>query len=299
METIGFVGVGRIGLPISEHLIKSGRRVVGFRRSSLAEFQKIGGVPAGSAAEVGAQADIVFSCLPSSEALDDAVQGPRGLVNTARRGQIVVELGSHPVPDKERQVAALAQKGAHFIDGEVSGTPGMVQARKAVIYLAGDAAACKTIEPVVAAFAETCLYFGKFGAASRVKLVNNLMVALNIAATAEAMALGLKAGVDVPLMIKAIAGGSGGSTQFGIRAPWMAERRFTPAQGTVPQLQHYFAMIGDMADSFGVATPMLDCAAALYDRFVAMGFGEYDVAKMVDVIGALPRAKKANKKSAS
>jgi 3-hydroxyisobutyrate dehydrogenase len=299
METIGFVGVGRIGLPISEHLIKSGRRVVGFRRSSLAEFQKIGGVPAGSAAEVGAQADIVFSCLPSSEALEDAVQGPRGLLNTARRGQIVVELGSHPVPDKERQVAALAQKGAHFIDGEVSGTPGMVQARKGVIYLAGDAAACKTIEPVVAAFAETCLYFGKFGAASRVKLVNNLMVALNIAATAEAMALGLKAGVDVPLMIKAIAGGSGGSTQFGIRAPWMAERRFTPAQGTVPQLQHYFAMIGDMADSFGVATPMLDCAAALYDRFVAMGFGEYDVAKMVDVIGALPRAKKENKKSAS
>jgi 3-hydroxyisobutyrate dehydrogenase-like beta-hydroxyacid dehydrogenase len=297
METIGFVGPGKIGLPISEHLIKSGRRVVGFRRSSLAEFQKIGGVAAGSAAEVGAQADIVFSCLPSTEALDDAVQGPRGLLNTARRGQIVVELGSHPVPDKERQVEALARKGAVFIDGEVSGTPGMVVARKGVIYLAGDAAACKTIEPVVAAFAETSLYFGKFGAASRVKLVNNLMVALNIAATAEAMALGLKAGVDVPLMIKAIAGGSGGSTQFGIRAPWMAERRFMPAQGTVPQLQHYFEMIGDMADSLGVATPMLDCAAALYERFVAMGFGEFDVAKMVDVIGALPRAKKQTNKT--
>jgi 3-hydroxyisobutyrate dehydrogenase-like beta-hydroxyacid dehydrogenase len=299
METIGFVGPGKIGLPISEHLIKSGRRVVGFRRSSLAEFQKIGGVPAGSAAEVGAQADIVFSCLPSTEALDEVVQGSRGLLNTARRGQIVVELGSHPVPDKERQVAALAQKGATFIDGEVSGTPGMVQARKGLIYLAGDAAACKRIEPVVAAFAETCLYFGKFGAASRVKLVNNLMVALNIAATAEAMALGLKAGVDVPLMIKAIAGGSGGSTQFGIRAPWMAERRFTPAQGTVPQLQHYFDMIGEFADSVGVATPMLDRAAALYERFVAMGFGEYDVAKMVDVIAALPRAKKEAKKSES
>jgi 3-hydroxyisobutyrate dehydrogenase len=291
METIGFVGPGKIGLPISEHLIKSGRRVVGFRRSSLAEFEKIGGVAVRSAAEVAAQADIVFSCLPSTEALDDVVQGARGLVTTARRGQIVVELGSHPVPEKERQVAALAEKGAIFIDGEVSGTPGMVQARKGVIYLAGDAAACKKIEPVVSAFAETCLYFGKFGAASRVKLVNNLMVALNIAATAEAMALGLKAGVDVPLMIKAIASGSGGSTQFGIRAPWMAERRFTPAQGTVPQLQHYFAMIGDMADSLGVATPMLERAAKLYDRFVAMGFGDYDVAKMVDVIAALPRKK--------
>jgi len=292
MQTIGFVGVGKIGLPISENLIKSGYRVVGFRRSSLAEFEKIGGAAAKSAADVGAQADIVFSCLPSTEALDDAMQGPNGLIRTARAGQIVVELGSHPVPDKKRQIAPLKQKGAAFIDGEVSGTPGMVAARKGVIYLAGDADACKKIEGVVAGFADSCLYFGEFGAASRVKLVNNLLVAINIAATAEAMALGLKAGVDVPLMIKAIATGSGGSTQFGIRAPWMAERRFTPVQGPVPALQHYFGMIEDLAAEVGVATPILDCVVPLYQRFVDMGFGEYDVAKMVDVFGALPRAKK-------
>ena len=291
METIGFVGVGLIGLPIAENLIKSGRRVVGYRRSSLAAFEQIGGVPARSPADVGEQADIVFSCLPSSEALEEVVQGPKGLVHTARPGQIVIELGSHPVPVKQRQISPLAQKGATFIDGEVSGTPGMVSARKGVVYLAGDADACKRIEGVVAGFADSCLYFGEFGAASRVKLVNNLLVAINIAATAEAMALGLKAGVDVPLMIKAIATGSGGSTQFGIRAPWMAERRFLPAQGTVPSLQHYFDMIGDFAGSVGVATPLLDCVAPLYERFMAMGLGESDVAAMVDVIGSLPREK--------
>lgn len=291
MQTIGFVGPGKIGMPISENLIKSGHRVIGYRRSSLAAFEQIGGIPARSPADVGAQADIVFSCLPSSEALDDVVHGPHGLILTARPGQIVVELGSHPVPDKMRQIAPLRQKGAIFIDGEVSGTPGMVAAKKGVIYLAGDTDACKKIEGVIASFAESCLYFGKFGAASRVKLVNNLMVALNIAATAEAMALGLKAGVDVPLMIKAIASGSGGSTQFGIRAPWMAERQFLPVQGTVPALQHYFHMIGEFADSAGVATPMLDRAAELYDRFMDMGFAEYDVARMVDVVGALPRTR--------
>jgi 3-hydroxyisobutyrate dehydrogenase-like beta-hydroxyacid dehydrogenase len=242
METVGFVGVGKIGLPISENLIKSGFRVLGFRRSSMADFEKIGGVPASSPAEIGEQADIVF-----------------------------------------------AAKGAIFLDGEVSGTPGMVSARKAVIYLAGDEAACKKAERVVSGFADSCLYFGKFGAASYVKLVNNLLVAINIAATAEAMALGLKAGVDVDLMIKAIATGSGGSTQFGIRAPWMAQRRFLPAQGTVPALQHYFDMIGDFADSVGVATPLLDRATELYDKFIEMGFAEKDVAAMVDVITALPR----------
>jgi 3-hydroxyisobutyrate dehydrogenase-like beta-hydroxyacid dehydrogenase len=292
METIGFVGVGKIGMPISENLIKTGYRVVGYRRSSLAEFEQIGGVPAHSSADVGAQADLVFSCLPSTEALDDVVHGPHGLVQTARPGQIIIELGSHPVPDKKRQIAPLQEKGAVFIDGEVSGTPGMVAARKGVIYLAGDAAACKKAERVVAGFADSCLYFGEFGAASRVKLVNNLLVAINIAATAEAMALGLKCGVDVPLMIKAVATGSGGSTQFGIRAPWMAERRFQPVQGYVPGLQHYFTMIHDMAEEIGVATPILDCVIPLYERFMDMGFVDDDIARMVDVLGSLPRDKK-------
>jgi 3-hydroxyisobutyrate dehydrogenase-like beta-hydroxyacid dehydrogenase len=289
MQTVGFVGVGKIGMPISQNLINSGYRVVGYRRSSLAEFEKIGGVPAKSPAEVGEQADVVFSCLPSDQALDEVVQGPQGLIRSARPGQVVVELGSYPVPVKRKQIAPLAEKGATFIDGEVAGTPGMVLARKGVIYLAGDEQACRKIEPVVAGFADSCIYFGAFGAASRVKLINNLLVSIHIAATAEAMALGLKAGVDVDLLIKAVANGSGGSTQFGIRAPWMAERRFKPLQGPIPGLQHYIEMIGEFADGVGVATPLLDRTAELFDRFVAMGLADCDGAAMIDVIGSLPR----------
>ncbi|MGZ3289568.1 MAG: NAD(P)-binding domain-containing protein, partial [Xanthobacteraceae bacterium] len=104
METVGFVGVGKIGLPISENLIKSGYKVLGYRRSSLADFEKLGGIAARSPAEIGAQADIVFSCLPSSEALDEVMQGPHGLLKSARAGQVIVELGSHPVPEKQRHV---------------------------------------------------------------------------------------------------------------------------------------------------------------------------------------------------
>jgi 3-hydroxyisobutyrate dehydrogenase len=298
METVGIVGVGKIGLPIAENLIKSGYRVLGYRRSSLADFEKIGGVAAKSPAAIGAATDMVFSCVPTAEALHEVVQGRGGLVHSARPGMIVTELGSHSVADKARHIKPLAARGAAFVDGEVSGTPGMVAARKGVIYLGGDAEACKKVERVVAGFADSCVYFGPFGAASKVKLVNNLLVALNIAATAEAMALGLKAGVDVPTMIKAVATGSGGSTQFGIRAPWMAERRFAPAQGTVPALQHYFDLIGEFADSVGVATPLLDRAVELYGRFMKMGFGEKDVAAMVDVIGAMPRDRAKRKKVA-
>ena len=135
METIGFIGVGKIGLPITENLIKSGYRVLGYRRSSLADLEKAGGVAAGSPAEIGRQCDVVLSCVPTAEAVDEVVNGPNGLIHSARPGQIIVELGSHPVPAKQKHVAPLAGKGAAYLDGEVSGTPGMVAARKAVVYL--------------------------------------------------------------------------------------------------------------------------------------------------------------------
>lgn len=298
MQTVGLVGLGKIGLPIAENLIKSGYRVLGFRRGSMAEFEKVGGVPARSPAAIGEQADIVLTCLPSAEALDEVVQGPEGLVHAARPGQIVVELGSHLVPDKERQIAPLAAKGAIFLDGEVGGTPGMVTARKAVVYLAGEPEAAKKAEQVARGFSDVVHYFGDFGAASKVKLINNLLVGVHMAATGEAMALALKAGIDVDRMIKAVAAGSGGSTQFGIRAPWMAQRRFLPAQGDAIGFSHYVELIGDLADRLGVATPMFDRAAELYERCIDMGLGAHDNAVLVDVIGSMPRAKRRARKTA-
>src|SRR6516225_10028059 len=147
MQTVGFVGVGRIGIEIARQLLAAGYQVLGYRRSSLAEFEKIGGTAAASPAALGERADIVLSCLPGGgTALDEVIDGPHGLVQTAREGQIIAELGSHALPVKERQVKRLAAKGAIFLDGEVGGTPGMVAHRKAPIYLAGDADACRTIE---------------------------------------------------------------------------------------------------------------------------------------------------------
>jgi 3-hydroxyisobutyrate dehydrogenase len=282
MDTIGFIGVGKIGLPICEHLIKKGYRVLGYRRGSLADFEKLGGIAAKSPAEIGAQANIVFTCLPSDEALEAVVKGPHGLVHSARPGQIVVEFGSHSIPVKEQYVAPLAAKGAVFLDGEVSGTPGMVAQRKGAIYLAGDQAAVSTIEPVVGAFADLCLYLGAFGSATKVKLINNLLVGLNIAGTAQAMAIGLKSGVDPALMIKAVASGSGGSTQFGIRAPWMAERRFMPQQGSAPGLAHYLDGAKELADSVGAATPLLDSLIEIFRQALPV-IGERDVAAILEI----------------
>lgn len=296
METIGFIGVGKIGLPICEHLLKSGYRVLGYRRSSLADFEKLGGVAARSPAEIGEKADIVFLCLPSDEALDEVINGPQGLLKSARPGQIVVEYGSHPVQVKQKYVAPLAAKGAVFLDGEVGGTPGMVAARKGVIYLSGDEKACEKIAPVVKTFAEISLFLGPFGSSTTVKVINNIMVGLHIAGTAQAMAIGLRAGVDVDLMIKAIANGSGGSTQFGIRAPWMAQRRFMPQQGSAPGLAHYLERAKEMADELGVDAPLLECLIDVFHRALP-AIGERDVAAIIEVFEPADNVK--NKSSAS
>ena len=203
-------------------------------------------------------------------------------MKSARPGQIVVEFGSHAVPVKKAYVAPLAERGAIFIDGEVGGTPGMVAARKGVIYLSGDRTACDTLAPIVKTFAEVSLFLGPFGSSTTVKVINNILVGLHIAGTAQAMAIGLRAGVDVDLMIKAIANGSGGSTQFGIRAPWMAQRRFMPQQGSAPGLAHYLERGKELADEVGVEAPLLDCLIDVFHRALP-GIGERDVAAIIEV----------------
>lgn len=292
MTTIGFVGVGKIGLPMCANLIAAGHRVVGYRRSSLADFEKIGGIVARSAADVGAQADIVFTCLPSDEALNEVITGEQGLLKSARPGQIIVEFGSHPVPVKQRYVAPLAAKGAFFLDGEVSATPVMVAQHKGAIFLGGDEAAARTVEPIAKQCIDACAYFGPFGSATKAKLVNNLLVGLHIAGTAQAMAIGLRAGVDVDLLIKSIATGSGGSLQFAMRAPWMAERRFMPQAGSAAGLAHYLEAAKELADDVGVATPLLDCLIDIFDRAVP-AIGERDVAAIIEFFEtAVPTSQK-------
>jgi 3-hydroxyisobutyrate dehydrogenase-like beta-hydroxyacid dehydrogenase len=289
-KTVGVIGLGRIAMPIAMLLLKGGLRVPGYRRSAMADFEAEGGIAKASAAEVAADCEFVVSCLPSPEALDDVVTGPRGLIHSVRPGQIVLELGTYSFDVKERQRVALAAKGAIFIDGEISGTPGMVAERKSSVFIAGEPKACETAAEVVKGFSDTCTYFGKFGSAIQVKLIANLLVTLNIAASAEAMALATKTGIDMNLLINAVGSGAGSSRQFVIRAPWMAERKFSPAQGPVATLSHYFEPIRSMAAQLNVATPMLDRAIGIYEKAIAEGRGEQDVACLVDVIGGLPRS---------
>ena len=286
-DMVGCIGLGKIGLPICRNLLASGFAVVGYRRTSTAEFEAMGGAPASSAADVAKRSAVVLTCVDSDAAMDAVVSGPEGLLQSVRPGQVVVCLSSHPVAVKERFAAALSERGAVMLDGEVSGTPGMVEARKAAVYLAGSQAAAESVAPVIRGFADTSLYMGAFGGATLVKLVNNFLVALHIAGAAQAVAIGQALGLDPALMIPAIAQGSGGSAQFGIRAPWMAARRFMPQQGSAAVLGHYLDTVRDAASSRDVSLELLDVLIDLYRRGAQVA-GDRDVAALLELFERSP-----------
>lgn len=290
---IGMVGLGKIGFPVARNLIDSGHEVIGYRRSAMDDFTAIGGRAAASPAEVAADCDIIFSCMPESEALRGIIAGAGGLLEGAREGQIITELGSHPVAVKESFVAPLAAKGAIFLDGEVAGTPGMVAARTANIFLSGPREAVDRIAPAVKGISDVSLYLGAFGGATKVKLANNILVALDIAGAAQALAFGMKLGVDKHLLLQALVTGSGASTQLGIRGPWMVERKFLPLQGPAPALKYYLQQARATAEGSGIQTDIIDCLLGIYERAVPL-IGERDVAAMLDYFESRNAANGAN-----
>jgi 3-hydroxyisobutyrate dehydrogenase len=124
-------------------------------------------------------------------------------------------------------------------------------------------------------------------------VINNIMVGVHIAGTAQAMAIGLRAGVDVDLMIKAVANGSGGSTQFGIRAPWMAQRKFMPQQGSAQGLAHYLERGKELADEVGVDAPLIDVLLDIFHRALPR-IGERDVASIIEIFEPEAQARESD-----
>lgn len=191
-----------------------------------------------------------------------------------------MEFGTQDLALKRAAQVRAEAAGAVFLDAEISGTPMMVQAKRAVLFLAGDMAAYEQVTPLLETMADLSFHLGGFGNANRMKLIANHLVAVHNLVTAEVMLMGERAGLDPQAIIAAIERSGGGSTIFSIRAPWMAERRYTPAAGPIGDLAKYFDLIQALATEQNTATPLLDVAADHYRSAVAQGRGDQDVAAM-------------------
>jgi 3-hydroxyisobutyrate dehydrogenase-like beta-hydroxyacid dehydrogenase len=277
---VGQVGLGIMGGAFAKHLIADGFRVIGYDPSSKAAgaLKRMGGEPAGSAAEVARRARVIITSLPSPAAMEAAYFGKVGIAAGARRGTVVIEASTMTLDLKESLHRRLAKQGVVLLDCPISGTGAQAAAKDIVVYASGDRAACNRHRRVFDGFARGSYYCGKFGTGSKLKFVANLLVTIHNLSTAEAMVLGEKAGLDLDLLYKVIGDGAGSSRMFQVRGPLMIAGNYLPPHMKSDVYQKDIDIIDDYARKLRCPTPLFSRSLPLYTAALREGWGRHDTA---------------------
>jgi len=281
---IGVIGLGRMGLPISENLLERGFAVVGYQRHPSAELVALGGTLAGSPADLAAQADVVLSILPGLDAVRDVIAGPSGTLKALRPGTVHIEMSTTDVAGKAALRDLVRAVGGDLLDAPISGSPGMVRPRLATTFASGAPGAIDDVADVLEAISGAWVRAGEFGCGAHFKYVANLLLAVHTVAAAEAMALARCAGLDLEVVQRALDESIGGSMVLKRFGPRMRQREWLPAPGPIETLHAILEQIQPYARDVGVLTPTLDSAKRLFDEAVASGRGHLDVSSVYDQV---------------
>ena len=230
MKKIGFIGLGIMGKPMSKNLLKAGYELVvtDLNKDAVAEVVEAGAKAADNAAQVAAQSEIVITMLPNSPHVKSVVLGENGVLEGAKEGLILIDMSSiAPLASQEIEKACAA-KGVKMLDAPVSGGEPKAIDGTLSIMVGGEKDLFESVKDLLLVMGSSAVYCGNIGAGNTTKLANQVIVALNIAAVAEAFTLAKKAGVDPHLVFDAIKGGLAGSTVMNAKAPMMMEENYKP-----------------------------------------------------------------------
>src|SRR5437870_4781390 len=288
---VGIVGLGIMGGAFARNLVAAGWRVVGYdidsaRRRAMA---RAGVEIAPDVKTLAAAAPIVITSLPKPAALDATVTA---LVQARVPPRVIVEMSTFRIADKLKAEAALRRAGHVMLDCPVSGTGAQAKVKDLVIYASGDGKSIRKLRPLFGGFCRAVHDLGKFGNGSRMKYVANLLVAINNVASAEAMVLGLKAGLDAKTVFDMVTSGAGNSRVFELRAPMMVKDRYDGASMKMSVWQKDMAVIGDFARRLGCPTPMFDATVPVYDKAMRSGHGDHDTAAVCAVLEMMAGVKR-------
>ncbi len=261
--TVGMIGLGIMGGAFARNLAAAGWRVIGFdplpaKRRAAA---KAGVEIAESVADVARQTRDVLVSLPNPKALDAVT---REIVAAKLPPRVVIETSTFTVADKERAETALRKAGHIMLDCTVSGTGAQAAAGDLIFYASGDTATTRRLRPMFRAFGREVYDLGAFGNGSKMKYVANLLVAIHNVAAAEAMVLGIKAGLDPQLVYELANAGAGQSRMFEVRGPMMVRSRYTPATMKNVVWKKDMDVIGAFADEIGVKVPVFRATEPIY-----------------------------------
>jgi L-threonate 2-dehydrogenase len=282
-KTVGIVGLGIMGGAIARNLVDRGWRVIGFDTDAAkrAELAAAKVVIADSVAQVTRDAPVIMTSLPTPAAVESVAQA---IADSGETPRIVIELSTLTLADKLRFEAILKQAGHIPLDCPLSGTGAQARMRDLIVYASGDSSAIARCTGLFADFAKQSADLGVFGNGSRMKFVANHLVAIHNVATAEAMILAERAGLDPKLVVDMVGPGAGGSRMFQMRAPMMVERTYEPATMKVSTWKKDMAIIAEFADDVGCATPLFTLTQPVYTEAMAMGLGDQDTAAVFEVL---------------
>lgn len=228
---IGFIGLGIMGKPMAKNLMKAGHELVVFDvvKENVDHLVASGASAANSSKAVAEQCPIIITMLPNSPHVKTVVLGDNGVLEGAKEGTILIDMSSI-APEASQEIAkACAQKGIRMIDAPVSGGEPKAVDGTLSIMVGGDKTVFESVkDDVLLKMGASAVYCGAIGAGNTTKLANQVVVACNIAACAEAFTLAKKAGVDPELVFDAIKGGLAGSTVMNAKLPLMLEGNFKP-----------------------------------------------------------------------
>ena len=280
---VGMIGLGIMGGAMARNLVEAGFQVVGMDPDpATAGRARAAGVSVvASAQDVAERAIDVITSLPSAAA---AISTAKAIAEVRAGVRTIVETSTLALEDKLAFAGILEAAGHVALDCPLSGTGAQARTRDLVVLGSGNAGELARLEPVFMGFARKSYNLGSFGNGSRMKFVANHLVAIHNVASAEAMVLGMKAGLEPHQIVEVIGAGVGASKIFDLRSPMMANNHYRPATMKCAVWQKDMSVISAFAASVGVPLPVFDATKPIYDAGIVDGHGEDDTAAVCAVL---------------
>ena len=282
MTAVGVIGLGLLGSAVAARLRAAGHAVVGYDvvPACVARLVAMGGTAAKSAADVARGADLVCTVLPSLASVEETILGAGGIAAAARPGQTIAQMSTISPTLTERLARETTARGLAFLDCPISGTSGMVAQGNGVFFVGGERALYDRWRPLLESILPRAVHVGRPGQAMVLKLVANLLVALNSAAVAEALTLARRAGLEPQVVLDVLGTGAATSRMLEVRGPMMVRGEF-PAQMKLDLFMKDLHLIQEAAGVAGAALPLTDVAERLYAAAHAAGHGGEDLAVVI------------------
>ena len=291
MAKVGFIGLGIMGKPMAKNLLKAKHELVVYDIVKAAQDEVVaaGAKGADCPKAVAEQCPLIITMVPNSPHVKAAVLGPKGVIEGAKAGSLVVDMSSIDPTVSKEVGTELAKKNIRFVDAPVSGGEPKAIDGTLSIMCGGKKADFDEAKPILEKMGASVVLCGDIGAGNVTKLANQIVVALNIAALSEAMVLATKAGVDPQLVFEAIKGGLAGSTVMNAKAPMMLERNIKPGFRInlhIKDLDNAMAA----GHAVGVPLPLTGQAREIMEALKVDGMGDADHSAIVRFYEKLAKA---------